>query len=159
MQHTKILVFLLCIILIFSCKKGDTGPQGLPGNANVTQYSFGEQNFPLTFYVTLMITNSADSSENSAWFTWLYYNPNARWYAVPGLGSGGATQYRSSIAYLNGKTNIYIDKVGPGEVFTKAKVVRVYTGAPVPGGRQARTLPDIDFNDYNAVKQYYKLPD
>ncbi|MBS1662871.1 MAG: hypothetical protein JST68_17635 [Bacteroidetes bacterium] len=35
MRYTRILLLALPIVLFFSCKKGDTGPQGPTGNANV----------------------------------------------------------------------------------------------------------------------------
>jgi hypothetical protein len=158
MRTLKLLLPLLCLaLIIYSCKKGDDGPPGKDGNANVVQYSFGEQNFPATFYSTLKITTTTDTAENSVWLVYLYYAPGTRWYAVPGYGYSAFTQYRLSIGYISGQVNIFIDKVGPGEIFSKAKVLRIYGGAPVPGGRQARALPDIDLTDYEAVKRYYHL--
>lgn len=153
-----LVVALICIMTI-SCKKGDKGDTG---NANVTQYTFGAQNLAAGF-VTLSVTTTLDTMNNSSWFVYLYYQPNDRWYFIPGSGVGGTTQYRLSMGYVTGKANLYIDKMGAGENYAAAKVVRVYLTNTMPGGRMAQPaqqeLPNIDFTDYIAVKKYYHLPD
>ena len=168
-------LFLTGLVLSFamlSCKKGDTGPagpagapgpqgpQGIAGNANVTQYSYGVQNLAASFG-QLQVTTTKDTMDRSAWFVYLYYQPIDRWYFIPGLGTGGTTQYRVSMGYTANKVNFYIDKVGPGESYAQAKVVRIYTSSQQAGGRYAtatNSLPDIDFADYEVVRNYYQLP-
>lgn len=164
------IVWIACMLLtatLFSCKKGDTGAKGadglngVDGNANVKQYSFGAQNLQTSSFVQLQITTTRDTMDRSAWFVYLYYQSLDRWYSMPGQGAGGATQYRVSMGYSSNKVNFYIDKTGTGENYAQAKVVRIYTGAPIPGGRVAADgsrLPDIDFTNYEAVRDYYQLP-
>ncbi|MFT3827139.1 MAG: hypothetical protein QM731_24650 [Chitinophagaceae bacterium] len=158
---TSYCLAILVAVAVFSCKKGDKGDTG---NANVTQYSFGAQNLASTSFVTLSVTTTQDTMNNSAWFVYLYYQTNDRWYFIPGYGIGGSTQYRLSMGYSSSKVNLYIDKIGAGESYAAAKVVRVYMTNTMPGGRVAdpvnrEGLPNIDFTDYNAVKKYYHLPD
>ena len=160
------------MVSFFACKKGDTGPegpagpagptgpqgpQGVAGNANVTQYSFGAQNFPTIGFAQLQVTTSKDTMERSQWFVYLYYAPIDRWYTVPGYGTGGTTAYRISMGHASGKVNIYIDKIGTGENYAAARVIRVYANTVLAGGRMA-ALPNIDFSDYEAVRLYYHLP-
>ena len=165
MRTFTTLIFLSGVAL-FSCKKGDTGPAGTDGkdgqngNANVVQYNFGQQNFITNSFVTLSVSTTRDTMENSQWFAYLRYAPIDRWYAIPGAGLGGGTAYRLSFAFEAGKVNLYIDKTGAGEIYDKARVVRVYINKTLSGGRSGNrnSLPDIDFGDYETVRQYYNLP-
>lgn len=165
----KTFFFVLIIATTFvACKKGDMGPQGpegpqgIAGNANVTQYTFGSQNLTASFS-TLQVTTTQDTMNNSLWFVYLYYQPIDRWYAIPGMGTGGLTTYRVSMGYSSGKVNIYIDKSGAGETYAQARVIRVYANTTTVGGRAGASepsqLPAIDFKDYPAVRQYYGLPE
>ena len=138
--------------------QGATGPQGpigVAGNANVTQYTYGSQDFTTGFKI-LQVTTTQDTMDRSAWLVYLWYAPLSRWYFIPGLGFAGSTNYRLSMGYSGGKVNIFIDVVGPGEVYANARVVRIYANSTGPGGRMA--LPNIDLTDYEAVRQYYNLP-
>src|SRR5687767_7203820 len=95
---------------------GPQGPIGIAGNANVTQYTYGSQDFT-TGFKTLQVTTTQDTMDQSAWLVYLWYAPLSRWYFIPGLGFGGSTEYRVSMGYAAGKVNIFIDVVGPGEVY------------------------------------------
>lgn len=164
----KYLSVLIMATAFFACKKGDVGPQGpegpqgpqgISGNPNVTQYTFGAQNLATTFS-QLQITTTQDTMNRSLWFVYLYYQPLSRWYALPGGGLGGATTYRVSLGYSAGKANIYIDKSGPGENYAECRVIRIYANNVLAGGRAGAgqsPLPDIDFSNYQAVRQYYQL--
>jgi len=174
MKPVPFLIILIATSLLFACKKGDIGPagaqgppgpqgpqgpQGIAGNANVTQYTYGVQNLAATFS-QLAVTTTKDTMDKSAWFVYLYYQSLDRWYFLPGAGYGGTTQYRVSMGYSTNKVIIYIDKNGPGESYAQAKVIRVYTSSQHTGGRSMpATLPaDIDFTNYEAVRNYYQLP-
>lgn len=167
---------IVLFISLTACKKGDTGPagpagttgavgsqgpQGIAGSANVLQYTFGEQALNLSFSI-LSIPTTLDTMNKSAWFVYLYYQPISRWYFLPGLGSGGNTNYRLSMGHDGNKVNIYIDKAGPGELYANAKVIRIYSSGQLAGGRSSGlllNLPPIDFTNYDDVKAYYHLPD
>ena len=169
----KIIYSLLAIILLCTdCKKGDTGPAGpagpagpqgpqgpvgVAGNANVTQYTYGAQNFPTIGFASLQVTTTLDTMNRSAWFVYCFYQPLERWYFMPGHGPGGSTQYRISMGYASNKVTIFVDKVGTGDNFAQAKVVRVYASNTATGGIRA-PAPGIDFTDYQQVKAFYKLP-
>jgi len=179
MKPIPILIALIASTLLFSCKKGDIGPQGpegpqgsqgpqgpqgpqgIAGNANVTQYTYGAQNFASVSFATLSVTTTKDTMDKSAWFVYLYYGTLDRWYFLPGPGVGGSTQYRVSMSYVTNKVTIYIDKIGAGENYAQAKVIRIYTSSQQTGGRSAPgpALPqDLDFTSYEAVRNYYQLP-
>jgi hypothetical protein len=169
------LALVFTVLLLPACKKGDAGPQGqtgpqgsegpqgVEGNADVTLYSFGPQSLATAAYTMFSIATTEDSANNSAWFVYLYYDANSRWYSIPGFGIGGATDYRLSNSYASGQALIYIDKAsGTGENYSKAKVFRIYgthivrsttAAAPV----EMKPLPDIDFSNYEAVNSYYHL--
>ncbi|MBN9379761.1 MAG: collagen-like protein [Chitinophagaceae bacterium] len=167
MSRSLLTARLTCLFLFVmitftpSCKKGDTGPQGaqgpagpqgpqgIQGNSNVTQYDFGAQNLQ-TGFVQLQIATTEDTMNRSTWLVYLYYQPLTRWYFLPGPGTGGATQYRVSMGYSSNKVNIYIDKNGPGEQYTKARVVRIYNNNVITNGMRS---------SYEAVRTYYGLPE
>lgn len=119
-----VLAIVACFVAA-SCKKSDSVDKNELASSNIAQYTFGEQDL-VTSYKTLSIPTTKDTLDNSAWFVYLYYQPLERWYIIPGYGTGGATNYRLSIQFINDKANIYIDKVGPGEKYAKARVVRIY---------------------------------
>ena len=168
----KYLFVSMLVIALIACEKGDTGPegpqgpagptgaqgpqgpQGIAGNANVTQYTFGAQNLSSISFSQLQVTTTQDTLDRSLWFVYLFYQPLARWYTVPGPGVGGATVYRVGIGYASGKANIFIDKNGVGENYAQARVIRVYASSNGPGGRSS-----VDFSDYEAVRKYYNLPE
>ncbi len=140
-------------------KKGDQGEPGAAGNANAVQYNFGPHNF-VTSFAQLKINTTADTMNNSSWHVYLYSEAVARWYALPGEGQGGATSYRVSIGYAGGQVNIYIDKVGAGETYSKIRVIRVYANRQenlglVPGNRN---ISGPDITNYEAMRAFYHLP-
>ena len=168
----KYLFVSMLVFAFIACEKGDTGPegpqgpagpagpqgpqgpQGISGNANVTQYTFGAQNLATISFSQLQITTTQDTMDRSLWFVYILYQPLVRWYNVPGPGVGGATVYRVSFGYSGGKVNVFIDKTGTGENYSQARVIRVYSSSSGPGGRSS-----VDFSDYEAVRQYYNLPE
>jgi hypothetical protein len=72
---------------------------------------------------------------------------------------GGTTFYRISMGYSSSNASIYIDKIGAGKDYSKARVVRIYANTSIAvtsGG----SLPEsnIDYTDYEQVRKYYNLP-
>lgn len=159
-----LVLFFISGVLFISCKKGDTGSPGTDGNANAVQYSFGVQNFEAEVVRTLRVATTEDTMNRSQWFVYLYHDVVALWYAVPGYGYANATQYRVGIGFFTGKVNLFVNRLGSGEVYSKARVIRIYANTVMSGGRttpgslNGNGLPDIDFTDYEAVRRYYRLP-
>jgi hypothetical protein len=159
MKPTLFITAAICLALITSCKKGDQGDPGTDGNANAVQYNFGPHNFA-TSYAQLKINTTADTMNNSSWHVYMYNDAVTRWYGVPGEGQGGATSYRVSIGYLSGQVNIYIDKSGPGETYSKIRVIRIYSNKQenlglMPGNRN---ISGPDISSYESMRAFYQLP-
>lgn len=172
MKHVKMILFVLPVLIAFTaCKKGDAGPQGPAGNANVTVYNFGSRTFTGTtvYIIPGMTAAQADSS-----MLLIYYNPSSEsataWYPVPGLGSGGVyetryflyqsapspVQYSVSVRLMNPDgTGSYPNSV----TFTKLRIFVIPASQVLPGGRQIPGVPNIpvDINDYHAVCKYYGI--
>lgn len=162
------IAFSAALLLFAACKKGEVGPagaqgpagpqgpQGIAGNANIMQYTFGTFNFATSF-ATYSITTSQDTADRSAWFVYVL-GSNSRWYPLPGFGVGGNSQYRVNMGWSAGKMNVYVDKVsGAGEIYSQAKVIRMYANGVLPGGRPTNDAALPDMRDYEAVKKYYDL--
>jgi hypothetical protein len=171
-RFLSIIVFFS--IVIFSCKKGDVGPAGpagpqgpqgpqgpvgVAGNANATQYTFGTTNFATTPTVVLQVTTTADTMNRSAWFVYLIRS-GGNVYPIPGFGLNGTSDYRVYWSYAGGKANFTITRVsGAGEEYATIRVIRIYVNTLMTGGRFANPyLPEIDFTDYYAVRNYYGFP-
>jgi hypothetical protein len=148
---------LFAVLLITACSKdgdpGPEGPKGIDGNANVVQYDFGTHDFATQASVSLGITTTADTMNQSAWYVYLVRS-SGNVYPIPGVGVNGSSEYRLYWNYSAGKVNINISRVsGAGEEYSSIRVIRVYANSAVPGGRRAV----IDYNDYYAVCRYYGL--
>jgi hypothetical protein len=80
-------------------------------------------------------------------------------YLVPGKGCC-SSHYSVNYYYSpsENKVLLYINKQtgDPGESYNSFRIVQIVVNASVPGGRMA--LPNIDFSNYEAVRQYYNLP-
>jgi hypothetical protein len=136
---------------------GAQGPQGIAGNANVVQYTYSGHNFATSGFAQLQVTTTLDTMNNSAWYVYMFSSTLNRWYFIPGHGVGGSTAYRVSMGHASSKVNLYIDKIGTGELYSALKVVRIYISNTLAGGR---FIPNpIDMSDYNKVREYYNLPD
>ncbi len=146
-------------LFLTACKKeaGPTGPAGKDGNANVVLYKFPGNNFATTTSIENYVTMPQDSFDGYAWFAYLKYN-SSNTYAMPGYGYGGSTDYRF-YTFNNSATDhgFVVAKVtGPGEAYIESRIVGIQIGKVI--GKKY-DLPEINFNDYNAVKKYYKLKD
>jgi hypothetical protein len=142
---------------------GATGPQGVPGlqgvagNANVTQYTYGVHDFSGS-NATPKVATTEDSMNRSAWFVYLVAPKTGNVYQIPGYGIGASSDYRIYFNFLNNKVNFSISRVsGPGEEYS-IRIIRIYANSVTAGGRIAHIFPDIDFNNYQAVCEYYHLP-
>lgn len=148
----------ICLLNIISCKKGDQGEPGIDGNANVVQYNFGAVDLSAAFG-TLIIPTTADTMNNSAWYVYLHNAALDRWYIVPGYGVGGYTNYRVSISFVSPNGVIYIDKIGPGEKYDKVRAVRVYSNKQTNLNINSQTRGiSLDFSNYEAIRNYFNLP-
>ncbi|MEP6747840.1 MAG: hypothetical protein ABJB86_08940 [Bacteroidota bacterium] len=165
------LIALTCILImtiVGACKKvdagpagpagpaGATGPAGIAGNANATQYIFPSHNFRDGADAVLTVNTTEDTVNRSAWFVYLIYARSSG-YPVPGFGYDNLAQYGMSWVY-DQKAIFTITRIaGQGENYLNIRIVRIYTNSST-GDRTKRSLPDIDFNDYDAVRRYYQLP-
>lgn len=171
MKNLKIIFMsMLLTAAIVSCKKegpqgpagvaGPIGPQGIAANANVTQYTFGTVDLENNANIDLSVNTTADTMNRSLWLVYISYTGgNEYFYAMPGFGYNAATYYRNSFYFSNSLNKVVhsITKVtGNGEVYTGAKIIRVYANTVVsPSGRMM--VPPVDITDYNKVKEYYGL--
>lgn len=136
------------------------------GNANVKAFTFGERSFSASsnFEMLGLTKGFVDSS-----MVLVYYTPSTEsvtsWYPCPGLGSGGAYETRYLIYQTNSSPEKWavsfrlVKPDGSGAyanqvTFTRTKIIFV----PASSIQTGRGTP-LDLNDYNAVKNYYNLPD
>ncbi|WP_143310613.1 hypothetical protein [Chitinophaga vietnamensis] len=161
---------LACMLLAFvACKKGDIGPQGPQGNANITMYTFDSQTF--TGMLNLVLNNITSNKMDSSLIL-VYYNPvpedGTSWYAIPGAGPGNLYQTRFFTYQVNVNPSNYLLSIrtfnsdgstyGSKLLFRRIRVIIAPATAILSGGRMSSHQP-VDYNDYHAVMRYYHLPE
>ena len=175
-NYLKFLIASLFFILFTSCQKespagptgaqgaqGAIGPQGITGNANVTQYTYDNTfDFGANLDFNLQVSTTLDTMNRSAWLVYLKYTGGFDYYyPMPGLGYNGSSYYRNTF-YFNTSANKVIHNItrvnGSGEVYTGIKIIRIYANNVSVGGRSATSLPALDFTNYEEVRSYYDLP-
>lgn len=149
--------------------KGDQGEQGPPGedgNANVTQYIFGEHDFSASSQVSLDIPDiTEEEMKQSSWHVYLV-RPGGNVYPVPGWAVDGKTEYRLYMLHMptnNGTARIVVTiKNGSGEIYSEIIVIRVRANNTEELSKQKENsiIPDhLDMTDYEEVAEYYGLTD
>jgi hypothetical protein len=174
MYRSRLLAVLLVLsALMFSCsgEDGATGPAGPPGadgtdgtdgNANVIVFHFGSRTSTGTIYYPFDITQAV--MEQSLVLG--YYNPEAigdttTYYPVPGLGPWAnymtrCYTYRSSDTQYTYQLSLMTPNGGSN--YTTSTVISRFKLIVCPASViNSRGL--LDLSDYNAVREYLKLPE
>lgn len=132
--------------------QGPAGPQGPMGNANVIQLTYGSRvhnGDELTYNLTGVTINQVNAS---AFFA--YVNVGGFWYALPGNVSSAFT-YRS-YARASGTPQYFIVRLtGSGNHRFESTRIVIIPASDLRSGR----LASINYKDYQAVREYYNLPD
>lgn len=140
---------------------GPQGPQGVPGNANVRNYTLPGFNFifPLIPFpqpdanreVIRTITMTSVVFNRTVFL--VYASVGTVWYHLPGWGPTG-TAYRVNNRY-NTRAEINIRRLtGSGDNFANIRIIAIET---TPGTRVQ--MPDIDYNNYEEVAEYFGIRD
>lgn len=157
--------FIYCMpvilgLMITGCEgeqgpQGPPGPQGTDGNAEVTQYIFGEHDFSTSSSVTWQIPDiSSEEMYESAWLTYLV-RPAGNIYPIPGYGVNGSSEYRIYVFHSGVNVNFAVVlAAGTGEIYAETRIVQIPASDTV---NLKTSVPDIDFSDYYAVADYYGL--
>jgi len=131
---------------------GPQGPKGDTGNANVIQITYGSRNHTgteLSYALTGMTIQQVGSS---AFFC--YVNVSGFWYPIPGNVTGSFS-YRAYTRATGAPTFLITRLTGSGsQTFTSTRILFIPAN-DLRNGRQAA----VDFNNYEAVKKHYNLPD
>lgn len=148
---------------------GPVGPAGPTGNANVIQFTYGANNFPLgkgagyNFNLPSDITPAILTS--SAVLVYLAEAiPNStaplNWFSVPGVIVAGGVEHEFYMNYgtSSGGTGARVSvlrKVAASAALSARMRIVIIQANSLRNARQAA----VDFSDYNAVKEFYGLKD
>lgn len=142
------------------CKKGDTGPAGPPGNANVQAYTFNvyasdwtANNVNKEWYVDLTLPAGADVS--GAVLVYLQYDSYSYWAALPHVDFGITFEYgfdpSTYVVEVQSQDAAYTSMIpNPGPVN-----FRVVT---IPQAMSKSGSP-VNWKNYAEVKKTFQLPD
>lgn len=161
----------LCLVLLMaSCKKGDTGPAGQDGNANVRLFTYS--NITFTGVYNLQLSGISQGQMDSS-MVLIYYNPSSEvassWYPVPGLGSGSTYDMRYLLYQSSPSPSIYTISLramlpngsgpyGSQLTFTKVRVFLVPASSVTVGGRGVADSESIlNTEDYYSVCRYFNV--
>lgn len=164
-------LLLLCMaMLMSSCKKGDTGPAGEDGNANVRLFTYSDITF--TGVYNMQLSGISQGMMDSS-LVLIYYNPSTEvassWYPVPGLGSGALYDMRYLLYQSSTSPSIYTISLramqpnGSGSyasqlTFTKVRVFLVPASSVTVGGRGVADSESIlNVEDYYSVCRYFNI--
>ena len=159
-------LFLVAVILVSfagcdsTSVQGPAGPPGENGNVNVKIYKFAGNDFRTNQIKSVSIQGvTRDTMDNSVWFVYLsrYASNSEMHHLVPGSIPGGST-YNSWNLYIHSslQASFVINREsGIGELIDSIKIVRIY--ANTSSSRPEENLPDIDFSNFETVKEYYGI--
>jgi len=160
----SVAVVMLLTVFITStgCKKGDTGPKGDTGNANVmyspwlsVKYSMTIPQPNDTVYIATINAPQITDSVISKGDVRIYVNTNTS--ASPEIMS---LPYSTFIIPFISKGKIELDAVDDFSTFTQSGATYLqYRYVIIQGSSQIPGRLAVNLNDYNSVKQYYKIPD
>ena len=163
MKNLIVLFVLITVIILSGCNQstvvGPQGPPGPEGAANVKVYTFDGVDFTQTNQAGVVIDSiSQDTVENSAWFIYLVNRSSQSYqsFLIPGY-DYSFSYYIPKLIFISASQSVHYiiyRYSGSGAMFEEIKVVRIYGGVGVEGKPQ---LPDIDFSNYDAVKDYYGI--
>ncbi len=137
---------------------GPTGPQGPTGNANVQQYTFGSRTVTgNTTYVIPSITQAQlDSSIVLA-----YAFSGGFWYPVLGVGPSSAFLTASAVNVTGGNMNVqFVQTNFNGSSYATSVTWTAFRVIVAPASTVTPlSAKGINYNDYNAVRKFYNLPE
>lgn len=155
----SLLILLITSATIFnSCKKGDTGPAGEDGNANVMSTDpivlpASSWKLDSTVWLASFPVPAITADIASKGVVQVYIKYGSQWWALPDLNNGNATSY----GFTAGNVLLFnANEDGSVPFAPLALTFRVVIIAP-SGGRALNS--DVDLKDYEAVKKYYHLKD
>jgi hypothetical protein len=137
---------------------GPAGPQGEkgdPGESNVRLYTFPAHNYASSASYYVNIPDIGPQVNAHLFLVYLVDTSVGVTYPIPGQGISGNSTYRVWWLRIGSNVSLRTQRsAGPGETYGEMRVITIPI-AQMPTGRVA--LPDIDFDDYNAVAAYYGL--
>lgn len=148
--------------------QGPAGPQGVAGNANVTQINYTTRTHTGTsdLFIAMPASITAITLEQSLVYVYVKQNSTstgqttAYWFSVPGETLTGNEYSFYMAAGGNTTPGLFLRRVvayRPGaETFDAVRVLLVQANNSINGRVAA---PEVDMRDYEAVRQYYNLPE
>ena len=165
-QKPLLAMFIICSLVLTSCKEGPQGPKGATGNANVNTYTYNVYYSDwLASSKDLYVNLSAnfitqDINDNGTVLVYISNGSNG-WLALPQIeytASNYFTRY-SAVYYVGGVTIWKTDSDGnqtstpTGTSTFKIVAIQGYAG------KKSNIPTGLNTNNYNDVKRYYCLSD
>ncbi|MCU0432067.1 MAG: hypothetical protein MUC87_01280 [Bacteroidia bacterium] len=156
-----LLILLPAIVLTQCTKEGPPGPQGEPGTVNISTYLFT----PTNWYVN---SNSdwtaaaaipeitADNIDNVA--VMVYFKPVSAWRALPYTHVSSTNYFMGFYHYVGAVEMLWTyNGIGSGSDPNDYFNTNVQFKIIVLPADQRNANPDLDWNDYEAVKQRFNI--
>ncbi len=155
MKNSMLLVLaLVTIMLTFnSCRKGDTGPQGPTGNANVigtNTITVSSWNASGHNWTADLLTNAITPDIVDYGSVQVFIQYGNEWWALPDINGVNVTQFGFSDGYvslLNSNTDD-TQALYPGVQTFRIVII---------SSSNAKAHPDMNWNNYEEIKQTYSI--
>lgn len=176
--QNALLVGLVIITTITACTKGDgpiqgststtgpAGPQGPTGTSNVKVYHWGLRNTSVSTEQTIDYKiPTRDSAEiDSLEFHFYVMNTDPTWYSLPGTFTFGDDYFRvlTFLSDQNDSITFSVRRVARLSLDSNKNSAVTFNAAKaviVPAGTFTNLRTNINWNDYNDVKQKLHLKD
>jgi hypothetical protein len=135
---------------------GPAGPKGEVGpvsNANVTLFTFAEVDFRSVVTNEISVPTLVGEDQPEILLLTFLIGSEGIMYPVPGRGVNNSSEYGSFLRPETNSIDVVINKLnGPGELYPGIRVFRIFAQSTENGRVQ---FPDIDWQDYNAIAEYY----
>jgi hypothetical protein len=132
---------------------GPKGDKGDPGESNVRLYTFAGHNYASAQSYFVDISGIGPQVDAHLFFVYLVDTSTAVIYPIPGQGISGISTYRVWWLRIGNNVSLRTQRsAGPGESYGEMRVITIPI-TKMPGGKFI--LPEIDFDNYDEVADYY----
>lgn len=158
-------LFILALLFVASCKKGDTGPAGEPGkdgssNVTATTYSIGSWTNGSSFWYADLTVPALTASNHDLAAVQVFFSTNngTNWIALPYTAVSSTNYFMEYVTGVNLVEVQWIyNGVGNGSSPNSFYGTTIYIKVVVipPGMKK----PGINTNNYHELKAAYNLKD
>jgi hypothetical protein len=164
LKSIQLTLLALAAVLFSHCtKEGPPGPQGEPGTVNIDSYLYTANNWSLNsnsqWYCTIGVPGLTTANIDDAGVL-VYFKVATAWRALPYTAVSSTNYFMGFYSYVGTVDVLWTyNGIGSGSDPNDYYNTNVQFKIVVIPAEQRLANPDVDWNDYEAVKQRFNLND